>query len=65
VNREIKDLIQELTARGWEIWKGRKHYKARFGSGTRILVFSATPSCPFAVKKIFRMAEKIENDGND
>src|SRR6478736_7571309 len=60
MKRDTEDFVREITAQGWAVEQGRKHYKAR-KPGCPMVVFSLTPSSPRSVKNAradIRRAEK-------
>lgn len=49
MNKEIKDLIREITANGWIVTQGRTHFKAK-KPGCGIVSISVSPNGQRAVK---------------
>ena len=49
MNREVKDLIREITKRGWAVVQGRTHFKAR-RPGCGMVTISVSPSNPSGVR---------------
>jgi len=57
--KEIKKLLKELRWNGWEIKKGKTHFKCYHPKGGFVSI-SATPSDPWAYKNILGDIKRLE-----
>lgn len=51
-NKDIKNLVKRITKEGWSVELTSGHYKARHPKTKKLVSFSSTPSCPYAIKHI-------------
>lgn len=49
MNRDTKDLVKEITERGWSVVQTKKHLKAR-KPGCGMVTISLSPNSPRGVK---------------
>lgn len=58
-SKAMAKLVKELQQKGWEVWQGGKHYRARHPSGA-LLTISCTPRCPHAYRNALADIRRIE-----
>lgn len=59
-DKRIKHFVRELEKTGWDVTMNRGHYRARHPETNRLLTFSSSPRCPYAVDNAKRDIRKME-----
>lgn len=58
--RDTKDLLKELTDKGWRIEQGRRaHYKAYHPKGGMVVI-ACSPSCPRDLQNTLMYIRRLE-----
>lgn len=59
-NKDVQAFVRELEKDGWDVTVNRGHYRARHPKTNRLLTFSSSPSCPYAVENAKRDIRRME-----